>query len=79
MIEIRVPEDLWDNDDEGTLSVWFYENGARVEQGAVVAQLMLEKAQMDVESPASGTLYVEVPEETPVRKGQVIARVETSR
>lgn len=78
MIEIRVPDDLWANDDEGTLSVWFYESGSRVDQDVVVAQLMLEKAQMDVESPAAGILHVEVPEDAPIRKGQVIARIQTS-
>jgi pyruvate/2-oxoglutarate dehydrogenase complex dihydrolipoamide acyltransferase (E2) component len=78
MIEIRVPDDLWTGDDEGTLSVWFYESGTRVEQGVLIAQLMLEKAQMDVESPASGILHVDVPEEAPIRKGQVIARIQIS-
>ena len=76
MTDIRIPEDLWNDDDEGVISSWLYQNGDPVQQGAVVAQILLDKAQMDLISPASGVLRIVTPEEIPVRKGQIVAHLE---
>ena len=72
MIEIRIPDHIWDGEPEGTLVTWLYESGDRVPADAVIAQLMVEKAQLDLVTPAAGVLRIEVPQESVVRQGQVV-------
>ena len=76
MTDITVPEDLWDTDDEGVIFSWVYGDGAVVEQGRLVAELTVEKAQLELNAPASGRLKLLAPAETVVRKGTVIGRIE---
>jgi pyruvate/2-oxoglutarate dehydrogenase complex dihydrolipoamide acyltransferase (E2) component len=76
MTDITVPEDLWDTDDEGVIFSWVYADGAVVEQGKLVAELTVEKAQLELNAPASGRLKILAPAETVVRKGAVIGRIE---
>ena len=76
MTDITVPEDLWDTDDEGVIFSWVYADGAVVEQGKLVAELTVEKAQLELNAPASGRLRILVPAETVVRKGTVIGKIE---
>jgi pyruvate/2-oxoglutarate dehydrogenase complex dihydrolipoamide acyltransferase (E2) component len=76
MTDITVPDDLWDTDDEGVIFSWVYADGAVVEQGKLVAELTVEKAQLELNAPASGRLTILAPAETVVRKGAVIGRIE---
>ena len=76
MIDITVPEDLWDTEDEGVIFSWVYADGALVQQGRLVAELTVEKAQLELNAPASGRLRILAPAETVVRKGTVIGRIE---
>jgi pyruvate/2-oxoglutarate dehydrogenase complex dihydrolipoamide acyltransferase (E2) component len=76
MTDITVPEDLWDTDDEGVIFSWVYGDGAIVEQGRLVAELTVEKAQLELNAPASGRLRILMPAETVVRKGAVIGKIE---
>jgi pyruvate/2-oxoglutarate dehydrogenase complex dihydrolipoamide acyltransferase (E2) component len=76
MTDITVPEDLWDTDDEGVIFTWVYADGALVEQGRLVAELTVEKAQLELNAPASGRLKILAPAETVVRKGTVIGKIE---
>lgn len=78
MIEIRIPDDIWDGDPEGTLVSWLYESGDRVPADSVIAQLMVEKVQLDLVTPAAGVLRIEVPPETAVRRGQVVGFIDAS-
>jgi pyruvate/2-oxoglutarate dehydrogenase complex dihydrolipoamide acyltransferase (E2) component len=77
MTDITVPEDLWQTDDEGVIFAWVYADGALVEQGKLIAELTVEKAQLELNAPASGRLRILVPAETVVRKGTVIGRIES--
>jgi pyruvate/2-oxoglutarate dehydrogenase complex dihydrolipoamide acyltransferase (E2) component len=77
MTDITVPEDLWETDDEGVIFAWVYADGALVERGKLIAELTVEKAQLELNAPASGRLRILVPAETVVRKGTVIGRIES--
>jgi pyruvate/2-oxoglutarate dehydrogenase complex dihydrolipoamide acyltransferase (E2) component len=76
MTDITVPEDLWDTEDEGVIFSWVYADGALVEQGRLVAELTVEKAQLELNAPATVRLTILAPAETVVRKGTVIGRIE---
>jgi len=76
MTDITVPQDLWDSEDEGVIFAWVYADGALVERGRLVAELTVEKAQLELNAPASGRLRILAPAETVVRKGTVIGTIE---
>ena len=75
MTEVRIPDDLWDDDSEGAISAWLYEDGDRVEGGAIIAEVMNEKVSFELQAPVSGALEILSPAEDAVRKGQVVARI----
>lgn len=76
MTDITVPDDLWESEDEGVIFSWVYADGALVEAGKLVAELTVEKAQLELPAPASGRLRILAPAETVVRKGAIIGRIE---
>lgn len=75
---LAVPHDQW-QDDEECVVMWLYEDGDAVAEGTVVCELAVAKVDIELPSPAAGVLRILVPEETPVRKGDVIAVIEDGR
>ena len=75
--DVIVPPDLWDEDLEGSLALWLVENGDVVSKGDVLCELMVEKATLELASPAAGKISLLVQPETPLKKGSVIARITT--
>lgn len=75
MTEVRIPDDLWDDDSEGAISAWLYDDGDSVEAGAVIAEIMNEKVVFEIVARTSGALAILTAAEEPVRKGQVVARI----
>jgi pyruvate/2-oxoglutarate dehydrogenase complex dihydrolipoamide acyltransferase (E2) component len=70
MTDITVPEGLWSEADKtGSIVVWLYQDGARVNRGDVIAELMVEKVTFEIEAPASGALRIAVEPEVPVEMG----------
>ena len=76
MTDIVVPGDLWDTDDEGVLFLWVYPDGSVVEKDRLIAEITVEKAQLELVAPASGRLRILVAPETVIKKGQVLGRIE---
>lgn len=72
---IRIPLELWNDDAEGVIATWLYEDGALVNEGAIVAEVMVEKAQFEVTAPAGGRLRTHKPAEAAVRSGEIIGEV----
>ncbi|HET7824488.1 MAG TPA: lipoyl domain-containing protein [Anaeromyxobacter sp.] len=77
-IPVTVP-DVWSDDKskEGVIVNWFYEEGARVAAGTVIAEGMVEKVNFEIQAPASGVLRTPAPVNTPIVPGKAIARIET--
>lgn len=75
--DVRVPENLWEGDTEGVITAWLVDDGAMVAQGDLIAEVMVEKAQYEIEAPVSGRLGIAKQEDEVVAKGAVIATVET--
>ena len=76
MTDIQIPQDLWDDDREGVIVSWIYQDGAMVEAGKVLVELMVEKAQLEMFAPASGRLTILAAADAIVTRGQVIGRIE---
>lgn len=77
-VEIRVPSELWVSRDwSGVLASWHVGVGDKVARGMVVAEVEVEKAVLEIESPCNGVVVeLLVPERGPVKPGQAIAVVE---
>jgi len=75
MTDVRIPDDLWDEDIEGAVSVWFFENGDSVNEGDTLCEVMAEKVTFEIAAPASGALTIVVEAEQAVSKGDAIARI----
>ena len=75
-MDIQIPEDCWEEDADGVISSWLYDDGDSVDAGDIVVEVMVEKVMHELEAPASGTLKQLAEEEQTVSKGAIIGRVE---
>ena len=76
MTEVRVPLDMWAEDDTtGTVVVWLFADGAAVNKGDLIAEILVEKATMELLAPATGTLLINVEPETVIDRGQLVASI----
>jgi pyruvate/2-oxoglutarate dehydrogenase complex dihydrolipoamide acyltransferase (E2) component len=76
MTDVSIPEEIVGEGAEGAISLWLFQDGETVAAGDVLAEVMNEKAAAELVAPASGRLTILVPPEAPVRKGQIVARIE---
>jgi pyruvate/2-oxoglutarate dehydrogenase complex dihydrolipoamide acyltransferase (E2) component len=72
---IVVPHDLWEGDTEAVVTAWLARDGAPVQEGALIAEIMVEKAQNEIRSPSSGRLTILAAVDEIVHKGSIIGRV----
>ena len=61
---------------EGVVSTWFASDGQLVREGDLIAEVAVDKVDVEVPAPASGVIRLLVEEGTVVRQGDVIARIE---
>ena len=73
---IVIPETLWEEDTEAAITSWLISDGAEVEAGALIAEIMTEKVQHEIEAPASGIVQILKEVDAVVAKGDVIGRIE---
>ena len=76
MTDVEIPAEIVDEGAEGVISVWLFRDGETVVAGDVLAEVMNEKAAAGLVAPASGRLTILVQAESPVRRGQVVARID---
>lgn len=74
--DIRIPEDLWEDDSEAALTAWLVSDGAEVQAGTLVAEIMTAKVQHEIEAPATGTISLKREVDDAVNKGDIIATLE---
>lgn len=75
-VEVRIPKDLWEEDEEGVITTWLTDDGATVGKGGVVATVMVKKVEFDIHAPAGGKLTMLRKADDVIRKGDVIGRIE---
>lgn len=76
MTEVKIADDLWDDDRQAVITSWSYDDGTRVEQGDSIAEIMVDKAQLEITAPASGILHIREREDAVVSRGAVIATID---
>ena len=73
---IAIADDLWEGDAEAVITAWLVSDGAEVAAGDLVAEVMSEKSQFEIEAPAAGVLKIIEEEDAVIAKGAVIGQVE---
>jgi len=63
-------------DAEGVLATWFASDGQRVSEGDLLAEVAVDKVDVEVPAPASGVVRLLVGEGDVVKQGTPIARLE---
>ena len=76
MVSVTIPADMWAEDMEGVISAWLFEDGDRVREGDLIAEVMVEKTSYDLTAPAAGILRILVAPDVPFRRGAEVARIE---
>ncbi len=76
-MDIVVPGEMWGDSMEGVVVTWIYQDGATVTAGRPVAEVMVEKAQIELVAPATGRLTILAASETVFGRDQVVGRIET--
>ena len=74
--DIIIPAELWEGDEETVLSNWLISDGANVESGALIAEIMTSKVQYELYAPASGTIRIKEQTDAVLSKGAVIGVIE---
>ncbi len=75
MTDIIVPRGQWEEDQEAALATWIYADGATVQAGNIVCEIMVEKTSFELAAPADGILDIEVAEDQVVTPGQIIGTI----
>ena len=77
MSDVTVPSGLWEPDEDAAISTWLYTDGDRVQQGVVIAEIMVQKSSFELTAPATGVLRVIAAIEQPLTQGEIVGRIET--
>lgn len=64
-----------DPESEGTLATWFAEDGASVAEGDLLAEVAVDKVDMEIVAATAGTLVHAVEEGAVVVQGAVIGTI----
>ncbi|GGD57508.1 lipoyl domain-containing protein [Croceicoccus mobilis] len=76
MTAVVVPADLWDDGSTAVLGTWLFSDGEQVTEGAIIAEVMRDKASYEIAAPASGTLRTHVAEDDEIALGAAIGTIE---
>ena len=74
-MDVTVSQELLGTESEADLSEWLVEDGSEVTEGQAIAELETSKVQVEVTSPASGTITYLVAEGDVVEPDMIIAKV----
>ncbi len=60
----------------GVLATWYVRDGEAVAEGQLIAEVQMDKVDLDLSSPAAGTIRLSVAEGDEVAQGTVVAVIE---
>lgn len=76
IVEIKMPE-LGENVTEATIVRWLKSVGENIQKGEILAEVMTEKVNLEVEAPVSGVVVqILYPDDSIVGVGKVIAKIQ---
>jgi pyruvate/2-oxoglutarate dehydrogenase complex dihydrolipoamide acyltransferase (E2) component len=75
MVDVVVPEEAADESNPASVTHWFFEDGATVNDGDLICELMVEKVAIEVRAPSSGRLKILVPVDSLVVRHDRLAEI----
>jgi pyruvate/2-oxoglutarate dehydrogenase complex dihydrolipoamide acyltransferase (E2) component len=75
MTDVVFPQVSDDDSAEGVVATWFAAEGESVSEGDLIAEVAVDKVNMEITAPAGGVLQQVVEEGSVVRQGAVIAKI----
>lgn len=75
MTDVIIPIAQWGEEIEGSITTWYFDSGDAVSCGDVLVDIMVEKVQYELESPATGKLIISLKEGELVKAGDVVAEI----
>ncbi len=75
MTPVMLFENAWEGDEEAALTNWFFEDGAVVAEGDLIAEVMVSKAAIEIRAPVAGRLKILVGVDAVVTKGVTLAEI----
>lgn len=76
IVEVKIP-DLGEGITEATIVEWYKKVGDSIEEKAILVEIMTEKVNIEIESPASGVVSeILYPQDAEVKVGEVIAKID---
>ena len=77
MTAVRIPLDLWTDDDRiESRVVWLCPNGAIVNEGEVIAEILVDKTTLELFAPVSGRLNRDVAPDSIIDRCQLVATID---
>lgn len=74
-MDIRISDDVLDDDAEAVITVWFVNSGEQIVKGTLMVEIMAAKVQYEMVAPASGVLNIVAGVDAVVRKGDIIGSI----
>ena len=74
-MDIRISDDILDDDAQAVITVWFVNSGEHIIKNALMVEIMAAKVQYEMVAPASGVLNIVSGVDAVVRKGDVIGSI----
>lgn len=74
-VDIKIPTTLWEDESEAVITNWLVADGSSVNEGQLIAEIMVEKVQHEIHAPASGTIKIGEPAEAVVKKDSTIGTI----
>lgn len=75
MTDITVPQDMWEDDSQAVVTAWLVDDGAQVQEGDLLAEIMVAKAQYEITAAAAGKVSISKQIDDVVSKGDVIGTI----
>ncbi len=76
VFEWRVSDHFCPNEeDSGSIVLWIFSDGAKINEGDIVAEFMVQKITHELQAPASGRLHIMLEPEIEAYKGDLLALI----
>ena len=75
-MDIIITDDIVADGSEAVIVSWYFEDGDEVEKDAILADIMIEKASLELAAPCSGKLTIKMECEKVLKAGDIVATIE---
>jgi pyruvate/2-oxoglutarate dehydrogenase complex dihydrolipoamide acyltransferase (E2) component len=74
-MDIIITNDIVEDGSEAVIVTWYFDDGDEVEKDAILADIMVEKASLELAAPCSGKLTIKIECEKALREGDIVATI----